>query len=102
MRAAARIRILATGGTIAGRSGAAGRYRAGEIGIAQLLSEVGAPGIAAEIEAREIARVGSQDIGWREWKVLHRECSGALADPAVSGVIITHGTDTAEETGLLL
>ena len=97
-----RIRILATGGTIAGRSGPAGAYRAGEIGIDQLLGDTGAPGITTGIEAREVARVGSQDIGWPEWQALHRECSDALADPSVAGVVITHGTDTAEETALLL
>ncbi len=105
MTRAARIRILATGGTIAGQSGATGGYRAGQIGIAELLAEARVPGVAQEaleIETREIARIGSQDIGWREWSALHAECVAALGDPAVAGVVITHGTDTAEETGLLL
>lgn len=98
------IRILATGGTIAGRGGSAtGRaYRPGQIGIDQLLAEAAALGLETVCEAREIAQVGSQDIGWEEWSALHRETEAALADPAVCGIVITHGTDTAEETAFLL
>lgn len=98
------IRILATGGTIAGRGGSAKArgYRAGRIGIDQLLAEGAALGLEAACDAREIAQVGSQDIGWNEWSALHREVSAALDDPDICGVVITHGTDTAEETAFLL
>jgi L-asparaginase len=98
------IRILATGGTIAGRGGSAtGRaYQPGQIGIDQLLAEAAAMGLEGVCEAREIAQVGSQDIGWSEWNALHREVGEALADPSVCGIVITHGTDTAEETAFLL
>lgn len=99
-----RIRILATGGTIAGRGGSAvGRaYRPGQIGIDQLLAEAAAMGLETPCEGREIAQVGSQDIGWGEWTALRREVREALDDPAVCGIVITHGTDTAEETAFLL
>jgi L-asparaginase len=99
-----RIRILATGGTIAGRGGSAtGRaYRPGQIGIDQLLAEAAALGLETACEAREIAQVGSQDIGWREWTLLHRAVREAQDDAGVCGVVITHGTDTAEETAFLL
>lgn len=98
------IRILATGGTIAGRgSSATGRaYRPGRIGVDQLLAEAAALGLDTVCEAREIAALGSQDIGWAEWDALHSEASEALADPSVCGVVVTHGTDTAEETAFLL
>ncbi|MXP41444.1 asparaginase [Altererythrobacter soli] len=98
------IRILATGGTIAGRGGSAvGRaYRPGQIGIDQLLAEAAALGLETLCEGREIAQVGSQDIGWSEWTALHREVREAQDDPAVCGIVITHGTDTAEETAFLL
>ena len=99
-----RITILATGGTIAGSAGSAlGRgYRAGQIGIAEMVASARALGLTADLSGREIAAVGSQDIGWREWQALHRAITDAFADPAVDGVIVTHGTDTAEETAWLL
>ena len=47
-------------------------------------------------------RSGRRTSAGREWDALHREISAALADDAVDGVIVTHGTDTAEETAFLL
>lgn len=99
-----RILVLGTGGTIAGTAvnatGAA--YRAGGRALAAMLDDIATLGLSAELIPREIARIGSQDVGWREWNALHAECQRALADPAITGVIITHGTDTAEETAFLL
>lgn len=101
--AAKRIRVLATGGTIAG-SGARGTGRAyvpGRIGIAKMAAEIRELGIEAELEAVEIAAIGSQDIGWPVWERLHEQIAAAQASHAVAGLIITHGTDSAEETALL-
>jgi len=100
----ARILVLGTGGTIAGAgSGATGAaYRPGGLALDTLIAHLDALGLAAELMPQDVARIGSQDIGFAEWKVLHAACAGALADPAVDAVIITHGTDTAEETGFLL
>ena len=99
-----RLRILATGGTIAGSAGSALQrgYRPGQIGAADLLAAAEGLGLSATFEGREIAAIGSQDIGWREWDALHREIEAALTDEGVDGVIVTHGTDTAEETAFLL
>lgn len=100
----ARLRILATGGTIAGSAGSATRrgYRPGQIGAGELLAAAGRLGLDAQFDAHAIAAIGSQDIGWREWDALHRAISDALADGTIDGVIVTHGTDTAEETAFLL
>ena len=99
-----RILVLGTGGTIAGAGGSAtgAAYRAGGLALEALVAHLGALGLAAELVPQEVARIGSQDIGWDEWRALHAACARGLADPAVDGIIITHGTDTAEETGFLL
>jgi L-asparaginase len=99
-----RILVLGTGGTIAGAGGSAtgAAYRAGGLALEALVEHLGALGLAAELVPQEVARIGSQDIGWDEWRALHAACARGLADPAVDGIIITHGTDTAEETGFLL
>lgn len=102
--ASQRILVLGTGGTIAGAGagGTGAAYRPGGLALATLIDHLAALGLEAELTAQEIARIGSQDIGFAEWQALHVACAGALADPGVSGIIITHGTDTAEETGFLL
>ncbi len=101
---APRIRILATGGTIAGSAGSALQrgYRPGQVGVADLLAAAQGLGIDAHFDGREIAAIGSQDIGWPEWDALYAAISATLADDDVDGVIVTHGTDTAEETAFLL
>ncbi|MEO0057621.1 MAG: hypothetical protein RIT17_1078 [Pseudomonadota bacterium] len=99
-----RILVLGTGGTIAGAgSNATGAaYRPGGLALEVLVGHLAALGLDAALVSQEIARIGSQDIGFSEWRALHAACTAALADPAIAGVIITHGTDTAEETAFLL
>lgn len=101
---APRILVLGTGGTIAGAGAQAtgAAYRPGGLALGELVDHLAALGLDAELVPQDIARIGSQDIGFADWQALHAACAGALADPAVDGIIITHGTDTAEETGLLL
>ncbi|NCQ22777.1 MAG: asparaginase, partial [Sphingomonadales bacterium] len=72
------------------------------LSLGAMLGNLAALELAAELIPQEIARIGSQDMGWPQWQALHAACTGALADPRVAGVIITHGTDTAEETAFLL
>ena len=99
-----RILVLGTGGTIAGASVSAtdASYRPGGLTLEAMLGNLAALGLPAQLVGQEVARIGSQDIGWPEWQALHAACAAALADPELCGVIITHGTDTAEETALLL
>lgn len=96
--------VLATGGTIAGVAGSALRhdYRPGQIGIEDYLAQVGELGLDARLVGRQIANIGSEDIDATVWTRLHEEITAALSDPACDGVIVTHGTDTVEETAFLL
>jgi L-asparaginase len=99
-----RILVLGTGGTIAGAGaeGTGAAYRPGGLSLDVLVGHLAALGLAAELIPQEIARIGSQDIGFAEWQALHVACAAGIADPAIAAIIITHGTDTAEETGFLL
>jgi L-asparaginase len=102
--ATSRVRILATGGTIAGQAGShvdAG-YRAGEVGIEPLIDAV--PGLRslAQVTGEQIAQIGSQDVSDALWLMLARRVSVLFDGDAADGVVITHGTDTAEETGYFM
>ena len=96
--------ILGTGGTIAGQAQAPGealRYTAAQIGVAQLLQAV--PVLAGlPLEAEQVAQVDSKDMGPPVWTALARAVQRHLARAEVSGLVVTHGTDTLEETALLL
>lgn len=96
--------VLATGGTIAGIAGSAiaHDYRAGEIGIEDYLETVGGLGLDAELSGTQIANIDSADIGPKVWNALHAAILNAIDDDSCHGVIVTHGTDTLEETAFLL
>ncbi len=100
----ASILVLATGGTIAGQAGSATRrdYRPGQIDIGTFLEEFAALGMPARMEGRQIANIDSANIGPAIWRDLHTDIVKAMDDPARDAIIITHGTDTAEETAFLL
>lgn len=95
--------VLGTGGTIAGvsDSGDDRAYRAAQLGVDRLVAAV--PGLAAwPLEAHQVAQVDSKDMGWPVWRALLQALQTHLARPEVAGVVVTHGTDTLEETALLL
>jgi L-asparaginase len=100
----ARIVVLATGGTIAGASARPQDhvgYRAGALTAADLVAAV--PALAGQpIEAETLAQIDSCDMEPAVWVLLARRLAELQARPEVAGVVITHGTDTLEETAYFL
>ena len=100
-----RIAVLATGGTIAGAAADATNtsgYQAGVVGVEQLLAVVPALSTVARIAPEQIASVDSKDMAMPLWTALAQRINALLADDDIDGVVVTHGTDTLEETGYLL
>ena len=99
-QAAPLIVILGTGGTIAGSGDDVG-YTAGQVGVPQLVAAV--PALASRaLEAEQVAQVDSKNMSHAIWQALAQRVAHHLARPEVAGVVITHGTDTLEETAYFL
>ena len=96
--------ILATGGTIAGvgEAGKTASYKPGSLTVEELLSAVPQLADVADIEAVQICNVNSDDMTAELWITLANTINEMAADPAVKGFVVTHGTDTMEETAYFL
>src|ERR1035437_9104157 len=100
--------VLGTGGTIAGRAVSAADnigYTAAQLGVAQLLGTV--PGLTQLLAGRtllseQVAQIDSKDMSFAIWTKLALRVQHHLSQPDVTGVLITHGTDTLEETAYFL
>lgn len=96
--------VLGTGGTIAGRAASAADnigYKAGEVPVSALLGDVPVPpGMA--VVSEQVAQIDSKDMSDAVWRRLLDAVRRHLAQPEVAGVVVTHGTDTLEETAYLL
>ena len=98
--------VLATGGTISGggaSSTSLTEYRTGALSGAELVAAV--PDIArhATIRVEQVANVGSPDITFDDWLALAGRIDAIFRDdPDAAGVVITHGTNTLEETAYFL
>ena len=96
--------VLGTGGTIAGTAASADDavgYSAAQIGVEQLVRSV--PALAGlPIVFEQVAQLDSKDMDPAVWRRLAQRVGHHLARPEVRGVVITHGTDTLEETAYVL
>lgn len=100
-----KIVILGTGGTIAGQAVNASDnigYTAAQVGIGQLLSSIPAMAMAGPLISEQVAQVDSKDMNFAIWAQLAVRVNHFLAQPDVQGIVITHGTDTLEETAYFL
>jgi L-asparaginase len=99
-----RVTVLATGGTIAGAQAPAGGYgyKSGSFDIKQLISAVPNLDKMAIITGEQVVNIGSQDMNDEVWLKLAKRVSEVVKSPDTDAVLITHGTDTLEETGYFL
>ncbi|MFZ2905603.1 MAG: type II asparaginase [Cyclobacteriaceae bacterium] len=99
-----RVIILATGGTIAGAGASADRagYTAGKIPIDDLIGTIPSVKKIANISGEQIASVGSQDMTVEIWKKLAIRANEIFAKNEADAIVVTHGTDTQEETAYFL
>jgi L-asparaginase len=98
------IRILATGGTIAGSAAAStdAAYKSGQLSVDVLIEAVPEIQQLAVVEGEQISQVASQNMNDSIWLGLVRRVNQLLGSDGVDGIVITHGTDTMEETAYFL
>ncbi|WP_341221476.1 type II asparaginase [Polaribacter atrinae] len=103
-KALPRVTILATGGTIAGSGESATKaaYTAGKVPIDILLSAVPQIHDLAKVKGEQIAQIGSQDMSVEVWLKLSKRINEIFKENSADAIVITHGTDTMEETATFL
>ena len=99
-----KIVVLGMGGTIAGVASDPEKpkeYIAGALGVADLIDRLGLSN-AVQIDVQNVAQINSKDMQVPHWQALLSAVDAANQDPQTRAVVITHGTDTLEETAFLL
>ena len=97
--------ILGTGGTIAGLSASASDnigYRAAQVGVDQLVAAIPSLTDGGPVLTEQVAQIDSKDMSFGVWARLAARVAHYLAREDVGGIVITHGTDTIEETAYFL
>jgi L-asparaginase len=98
--------VLSTGGTISGKGGSStslAEYKSGSLLGEELVAAVPEIKQVARVKVEQIANVSSTDITLDHWLTLARRINTIFsAEPDVAGVVITHGTNTLEETAYFL
>ncbi|MCE9684270.1 asparaginase [Halomonas alkalisoli] len=98
-----RIVVLTTGGTIASKPDDSGRNRSGALQGDALMAQVSLPpGFEPRVEVRSVLQKPSNAMTCDDLLLLHEHCQALAESPDVAGVVITHGTDTLEETAYFL
>ncbi len=100
--------VLATGGTIAGTAANASDhtgYTAAQLGVQQLLDAIPALNDTLQgdtLVCEQVVQLDSKDMDHATWQTLAQRCAHWLTQSDVGGIVITHGTDTLEETAWFL
>lgn len=96
--------VLATGGTIAGvgASKTGSSYSSGVVSVDAIIASAPAVIDIARIKGEQVVNIPSQDITVRDWMTIAARINSLLAREDVDGIVVTHGTDTMEETAYFL
>jgi L-asparaginase len=99
-----KIKVLATGGTIAGAQTSSSEvgYKSGTFSVDDLIKAVPPLKDVADLTGEQLANIGSQTMNHDVWLKLAKRVNEVLKDGSTDGVVITHGTDTLEETAYFL